>query len=184
MPAGLGASACMQMNNTAAAPGMGKSVPSAYPSSSTSSGLHSPRPHFQETMSATLWFPKAQTSTLNHSKRPHHAPPAPMVTTSSWVNPYTENTNFRLLDHHKLAFPLPSLSPLLSSARPSSAYCVTTGPRKAGRTPSRPPTSTRSSATQARIAPTHSTTRDSARGTSTKRRYFWFGGLLALVRGV
>ena len=103
MPAGLGASACMQMNNTAAAPGMGKSVPSAYPSSSTSSGLHSPRPHFQETMSATLWFPKAQTSTLNHSKRPHHAPPAPMVTTSSWVNPYTENTNFRLLDHHKLA---------------------------------------------------------------------------------
>ena len=76
---------------------------------------------------------------------------------------------------------VPSLSPLSSSARPSSAYYVTTGPRKAGRTPSRPPTSTRSSATQVRSGPTTSSTRDSARGTSTKRRYFWFGGLLALV---
>lgn len=76
MPSGLGASACMQMN-THRKQGMGKSVPSAYPSSSSSSGLHSPWPHFRKTMSATLWFPKAQTRTLNHSNHPHHAPHPP-----------------------------------------------------------------------------------------------------------
>ena len=71
----------------------------------------------------------------------------------------------------------PSLSLLSSSARPSSAYYVATGPRTAGRTPSRTPTSY----PQVRIALTTSTTTDSVRGTSTKRRYFWFVGLLALV---
>ena len=76
---------------------------------------------------------------------------------------------------------VPSPSPLLSSARPSSALYVTNGPRRAGRNPSRTPTSTRSTATPGRIAPKLSTTMDSVRGTSTQRKYFRFRGLLALV---
>ena len=79
---------------------------------------------------------------------------------------------------------VPSLSPLLSSARPSSAYYVTNGPRRAGRTPSRTPTSTRGADAWRRIAPKLSTTKDFRRGTSTKSRYFWLVGLLALVLGV
>ena len=43
------------------------------------------------------------------------------------------------------------------------------------------PSTTRTTTTGSRIAQTPSTTRDSVRGTSTKRKYFWFGGLLALV---
>ena len=75
----------------------------------------------------------------------------------------------------------PSPPPLSSSARPSSAYCATNGPRTGGRTPWRLPTSPRGAATWRKIAPTPSTTQDSVSGTSTKRKYFWLGGLLALV---
>ena len=79
---------------------------------------------------------------------------------------------------------VPSPSPLLSSARTSSAYYVTNGPRRAGRTPSRTPTSTRGADAWRRIAPKLSMTWDFKRGASTKRRYFWLGGLLAVVLGV
>ena len=47
---------------------------------------------------------------------------------------------------------VPSLSPLSSNARPSSAYYVTNGPRRAGTTPSRTPTSTRGADAWRRIA--------------------------------
>ena len=56
---------------------------------------------------------------------------------------------------------------------------VMNGPRTGGRTPWRLPTSPRGAATWRKIAPSPSTTQDSVRGTSTKRK--WFGGLLALV---
>ena len=62
-----------------------------------------------------------------------------------------------------------------------SVAILKTQPQYDNTTPSSPHTSARSSATQVRSGPTTSSMRDSARGTSTKRRYFWFGDLLALV---
>ena len=68
--------------------------------------------------------------------------------------------------------------------RRTSAYCATNGPRTAGMPPWGPRTSTRGAAAWRRIAPRLSTTWDFMRGALTKRMYFWFGGLLALVLGV
>ena len=66
----------------------------------------------------------------------------------------------------------PSLPPLLSSARPSSASCVTNGPRTAGRTPWGLPTWTHGMVTRGRTARRLSTTRDSLHGGSTMRKCF------------